>query len=150
MDRPMGRRRTVEPGSAEDAKFPFEPKSYIRGREAFDIERKRGDPIRSIFGSEEFDSRNVSQSIPQVFEEPQFVPSNRFKSSLFDKLQTGEKSGNSDAVRCPALEAIRQEIRLLFKFGPASCPSLDSSLNERPLNKKGKLFAALFVLETAK
>jgi hypothetical protein len=28
--------------------------------------------------------------------------------------------------------------------------SLDSSLNERPPNKKGKLFAALFVLETAK
>ena len=145
----MGRGCTVEPGSAEDAKFPFEPKSYIRGREAFDIERNRGDPIRSIFGSVEFDSRNVSQSIPQVFEQPHFVIPDGFDSFFPNKLQSCQKPCNANSIGCSAFKPIRQEIGLFLEFRSASGSSLPFFLNERPPIKKGKLSAALFILKTS-
>jgi hypothetical protein len=119
-NRPVGGGCAVQARSGHDAELFVEGQRYLRGRHPVYIERNNGDLVRRVGRSVYMNAADGFHAVQKASGQPHFFCTDVIEAPSYDIVHTGAQACEPDGVGRAGFVSVGHEVRLLFKFRPAS------------------------------
>jgi hypothetical protein len=120
----------------EDAEPLLEPPPRLRGVHPLHEEREHGSAAGGVPGAEDDHTRDLLHPFEKVRKQRRFLLPDAVHPSAQQPGKGNGKACEPHAVRCPRLEGVGVEIRLVVGLGAASRPPLDERHERHPFPHK--------------